>query len=59
MATVIYEGPDGTVSADVAEEDLDYHEDYWLIHREGDEYTYLPRERVFSVELSDTQPLPE
>lgn len=53
MATIVYQGADDTVSEDVDDENLHYREDHWQIHRGDDEYTYLPRERVYTVNMTD------
>ncbi len=57
MATIVYQGPDDTVSEDVDDEDLNYREDHWQIHHGDDEYTYLPRDRVYTVKMTDPHTL--
>jgi len=53
MATIVYEGVDDIESRETDDEKLNYREGHWQIHHGGDEYTYIPRERVFSVKMTD------
>jgi hypothetical protein len=53
MARIVYQGVDDTVSEAIDNEKLRYREDHWQIHHGNDEYTYLPRERVYAVEMTD------
>lgn len=55
MAKIVYQGREweDLVSKEVDDEQLNYEKDHWQIHHGGDEYTYIPRERVFSVKMTD------
>jgi hypothetical protein len=53
MARIVYQGVDDTMSEDIDDEQLVYSEGHWQIHHGDDEYTYLPRERVYAVEMTD------
>lgn len=53
MATIVYQDADGTVSEELEDERLNYQEDHWQIHHGADEYTYIPRERVYTVQMTD------
>lgn len=53
MATVVYQGDDGTISEEVDDDDLNYREEHWQVHHGDEEYAYIPRERVYSVTMTD------
>jgi hypothetical protein len=53
MATIVYQGVDDTVSEEIDDERLNYREDHWQVHHGDDEYTYIPRERVYTVKMTD------
>ncbi|WP_139246612.1 hypothetical protein [Halogranum amylolyticum] len=53
MATIVYQGDDDTVSEEIGDEKLNYQEDHWQIYHGDDEYTYIPRERVYTVKMTD------
>ena len=53
MATIVYRGVDDTISEDIDDEQLNYREDHWQIHHGDDEFTYIPRERVYTVQMND------
>ncbi|MFD1512833.1 hypothetical protein [Halomarina rubra] len=53
MATIVYQGVEGTVSEEVDDDQLNYREDHWQVHHGDDEYTYIPRERVHLVTMND------
>lgn len=53
MATITYRGVDGTVSEEIDDEKLNYREDHWQIHHGDDEYTYIPRDCVYTVTMTD------
>lgn len=59
MATIVYRGTEDAVSEDVADEDLNYREQHWQIHHGDDVFTYVPRERVITVRMTDPHALPE
>ncbi|MFB6117161.1 hypothetical protein [Halosegnis sp.] len=53
-ATIVYEGPDGTVEQTVANEHVAYFQDHWILRTEttdeGDVVKRIPKERVYHVE---------
>ncbi|MCT9095598.1 hypothetical protein [Haloarchaeobius sp. HME9146] len=53
MATIVYQGADEMVTEHVDDEDLNYREDHWQIHQGNDNYVYVPRERVYTVTMTD------
>lgn len=53
MATIVYEGVDELVSEEIEDGKLHYREDHWQIHHGDDEYTYIPREHVRTVKMTD------
>ncbi len=53
MAQLVYQNEEGTVSMEVDDEDLNYREEHWQISHGDDEYTYIPRERVYTVKMTD------
>ncbi len=53
MATIVYQGVDEPVSEEIDDEKLNYRENHWQIHHGDDEYTYIPRERVYTVKMMD------
>ncbi|WP_435361803.1 hypothetical protein [Haloarchaeobius sp. DFWS5] len=53
MATIVYQGVDEIVTEEIDDEKLKYREDHWQIHHGDDEYTYIPRERVYTVKMTD------
>lgn len=53
MAKIVYQGRDETVSEAIDDEQLNYREEHWQIHHGDDEYTYIPRDRVVMVEMTD------
>jgi hypothetical protein len=59
MATIVYEGMDGTTTEEVADESLNYREDHWQIDHGKDDYTYIPRERVYTVKMTDPHSIVE
>ncbi|WP_435334271.1 hypothetical protein [Haloarchaeobius sp. TZWWS8] len=59
MATIVYQGTDDVVSTDVDDDDLHYREDHWQIHHGDDQYTYIPRERVYTVKMTDPHAIDE
>lgn len=59
VAEIVYEGPDGTVSEQIDDDRLSYREQHWQLAHGDDEYTYIPRERVYSVGMRDPHPVSE
>lgn len=53
MATIVHQGADDTVSEEIDDEKPNYREDHWQIHHGDDEYAYIPRERVYTVKMTD------
>jgi hypothetical protein len=59
MATIVYGGVDGPVTEEVDDEYLNYREEHWQIDHGDDEYTYIPRERVYTVKMTDPHSIVE
>lgn len=57
MATIVFDGPDGTREREVADDDLYYRENHWQVMLGDDDYLYIPVDRVYSVRMHDPHPM--
>lgn len=52
VATIVYRGESDTVPEEI-DETINNREEHWQLYHGDDENTYVPRERVYTMKMTD------